>query len=135
MLSQGEAAWVCDLPGVTRRRNRLRKATRMPRAAPGMRRRRQRTAASSSASAFRQPARCRRPSSNPNTLDTRFATSLRRAKTSFARQTLQARKIVPKALPNLILELHVPHVANRLAGVQQNFWGLYAKVTMGRSCP
>lgn len=50
-------------------------------------------------------------------------------------QTLQARKIVPKALPNLILKLHVPYAANRLAGVQQNFWGLYAKVTMGRSRP
>ena len=41
------------------------------RAAPGVRRRRQRTAALSSANAFRQPARCRRPSSNSNASHTR----------------------------------------------------------------
>ena len=45
-------------------------------------------------------------------------------------QTLQARKIAAKALPDLILSLHAGTVANRLAGVQQNCCGAQAGLAL-----
>ena len=87
-----------------------------------------RPAASNSASSFRQPARCRRPTRNSNAYAIRDLAAT--GEDLVRQQTLQARKIIPKALPNLILELHAPNIANRLAGVQQNLYGAQAALAL-----
>ncbi len=107
-----------------RRRNRLRKAPRTPRAIP--RRRRQRTPPRSSADAFRQPARCRRPSPsrNPNVAHARPRCGRRRPRSPATPASARNR---PGGFAEPRFRISMPGaVANRPAGVQQNLYGAQA---------